>query len=45
MKRIITIIMLSLFSTIANADGHAKANAFAITLKVPASDVLKLRKC
>ena len=30
MKKIITIIMLSLFSTIANADGHAKANALQL---------------
>ena len=44
MKSIITILMLSLFSTIANADGHAKANAFAITLKVPASDVAKVEE-
>ena len=44
MKKIITILMLSLFSTIANADGHAKANAFAITLKVPASDVAKVEE-
>ncbi len=36
--------MLSLFTTIANADGHAKANAFAITLKVPASDVAKVEE-
>ena len=44
MKKIIIVLVLSLFTTIANADGHAKANAFAITLKVPASDIAKVEE-
>ena len=42
MKKIIATIILSLISTLSFADGHSNANGFAITIKVPASDVAKV---
>ena len=44
MKKLLIVLVLSLFTTVSHADGHGKANAFAITLKVPASDVAKVEE-
>ena len=35
MKKLLIILLLSLFSSLSLADGHMQANSFAVTLKVP----------
>ena len=42
MKKLLIILLLSLFSSMSLADGHMQANAFAVTLKVPQEDVARV---
>ena len=44
MKKIFLILILSLFTTNSFADGHANANGFSITLKVPMADTAKVEE-
>ena len=44
MKKIFLILILSLFTTNSFADGHANANGFSITLKVPIADTAKVEE-
>ena len=44
MKKIFLILILSLFTTNSFADGHANANGFSITLKVPMADAAKVEE-
>ena len=44
MKKIFLILILSLFTTSSFADGHANANGFSITLKVPMADAAKVEE-
>ena len=38
MKKLLIVLLLSLFSSLSLADGHMQANSFAVTLKVPQED-------
>ena len=42
MKKLLIILLLSLFSSLSLADGHMTPNSFAVTLKVPEADVAKV---
>ena len=42
MKKLLIILLLSLFSSLSLADGHMQANSFAVTLKVPQEDVARV---
>ena len=42
MKKLLIILLLSLFSSLSLADGHMQANAFAVTIKVPQEDVARV---
>ena len=42
MKKLLIILLLSLFSSLSLAGGHMQANSFAVTLKVPQEDVARV---
>ena len=42
MKKLLIILLLSLFSSLSLADGHMQANSFAVTLKVPQEDAARV---
>lgn len=42
MKKLLIILLLSLFSSLSLADDHMTPNSFAVTLKVPEADVAKV---
>ena len=42
MKKLLIVLLLSLFSSLSLADGHMQANSFAVTLKVPQEDVARV---
>ena len=44
MKKIFLILILSLCTTRSFADGHANANGFSITLKIPMADEAKVEE-
>ena len=42
MKKIFITLIFSIFSSLAFANGHMQPNSFALTLKVPSTDVEKV---